>query len=521
MKNQNKRGFTLVELVIVIAVIAILAGVMIATFASVVNDAKESAALQEAQQAELAQKIDDVTKKLENPNWLTWEDFENELAEQLADINTNTPELTEATVKAVVEAALNEYAAKNANKETGITEEQINAIVERTLAGSMTQAQVESIVKKYAANNLTAAQVSSIVNNAMASNLTAAEVRQVVAAELAGIEVEISKIKNNALTEDQVSTIVAGLLEKYGSVVSEEVEDGESFANIFDTTAEGYDAAATVVTLNKDIEVDASLTIAKNTTIDLNGNTLNLDEKLIIAENVTVTIANGTVANENGRAIEVSGNVSIENAVVTGGLSDGTATLKVAGNAVLMVENATVEGASYALYAADTSTLIVDNGTFEGPTPIGMNNNMSPNAKMVINGGTYIGTSAESPVIFWPAGTLEINGGKFVAENTLAAICGGTVTINGGEFVSNETATTADQGNSGPYVDNASVFAIIADRTPDSDSYTIASVTISKDVVISANTFADVAVYAQNVTTEDGAEYTVEANDFVFPVVAE
>lgn len=47
MKNQNKKGFTLVELVIVIAVIAILAGVMIGTFSSVVTSAKQSADYQE------------------------------------------------------------------------------------------------------------------------------------------------------------------------------------------------------------------------------------------------------------------------------------------------------------------------------------------------------------------------------------------------------------------------------------------------------------------------------------------
>lgn len=42
MRKQSKRGFTLVELVIVIAVIAILAGVMIATFANVVKKAEDS-----------------------------------------------------------------------------------------------------------------------------------------------------------------------------------------------------------------------------------------------------------------------------------------------------------------------------------------------------------------------------------------------------------------------------------------------------------------------------------------------
>ena len=43
MKKTNKKGFTLVELVIVIAVIAILAGVMIATFSNVVAKANASA----------------------------------------------------------------------------------------------------------------------------------------------------------------------------------------------------------------------------------------------------------------------------------------------------------------------------------------------------------------------------------------------------------------------------------------------------------------------------------------------
>ena len=42
MKKMNKKGFTIVELVIVIAVIAILAGVMIPTFGGVIAKAKES-----------------------------------------------------------------------------------------------------------------------------------------------------------------------------------------------------------------------------------------------------------------------------------------------------------------------------------------------------------------------------------------------------------------------------------------------------------------------------------------------
>lgn len=48
MKMRSKKGFTIVELVIVIAVIAILAAVMIPTFSGIVGKAKESVALQEA-----------------------------------------------------------------------------------------------------------------------------------------------------------------------------------------------------------------------------------------------------------------------------------------------------------------------------------------------------------------------------------------------------------------------------------------------------------------------------------------
>ena len=48
MKKLNKKGFTIVELVIVIAVIAILAAVLIPTFSKVIQKANESAALQNA-----------------------------------------------------------------------------------------------------------------------------------------------------------------------------------------------------------------------------------------------------------------------------------------------------------------------------------------------------------------------------------------------------------------------------------------------------------------------------------------
>ena len=49
MKKMNKKGFTIVELVIVIAVIAILAAVMIPTFGGIIEKANKSSVQQTAQ----------------------------------------------------------------------------------------------------------------------------------------------------------------------------------------------------------------------------------------------------------------------------------------------------------------------------------------------------------------------------------------------------------------------------------------------------------------------------------------
>ncbi len=66
--KKMKKGFTIVELVIVIAVIAILAGVLIPTFAGVTEKAKESKALTAATNAVteyLAADNDHITNRKE------------------------------------------------------------------------------------------------------------------------------------------------------------------------------------------------------------------------------------------------------------------------------------------------------------------------------------------------------------------------------------------------------------------------------------------------------------------------
>ena len=68
MKTHRKKGFTIVELVIVIAVIAILAAVLIPTFTGVIQSARKSSAQSQARNlwvqytAEQAQAAEDYSK---------------------------------------------------------------------------------------------------------------------------------------------------------------------------------------------------------------------------------------------------------------------------------------------------------------------------------------------------------------------------------------------------------------------------------------------------------------------------
>ena len=66
MKNTNKKGFTIVELVIVIAVIAILAAVLIPTFASIIKKANQSADIQAVRQMNTLLAVEDAEGKPAN-----------------------------------------------------------------------------------------------------------------------------------------------------------------------------------------------------------------------------------------------------------------------------------------------------------------------------------------------------------------------------------------------------------------------------------------------------------------------
>ena len=94
MKRNNKKGFTIVELVIVIAVIAILSAVLIPTFGGIVDKANASAAQQEAKNAHTQYLIDtdadtsDVVIVVEGKYYFTVTDGQLEVAETAPEYHT-------------------------------------------------------------------------------------------------------------------------------------------------------------------------------------------------------------------------------------------------------------------------------------------------------------------------------------------------------------------------------------------------------------------------------------------------
>ena len=89
MKRNNKKGFTIVELVIVIAVIGILAAVLIPTFSSIITEANKSADLQTARNEYTEYLVKNPTSTvkyvLQNGKYYNVDDFDADPATTLDD----------------------------------------------------------------------------------------------------------------------------------------------------------------------------------------------------------------------------------------------------------------------------------------------------------------------------------------------------------------------------------------------------------------------------------------------------
>ena len=339
---RNKKGFTLVELVIVIAVIAILAGVMIGTFASVVKKAKDSAKAQEMAAAKQEQVANDVIEKLNNSNWLGWEDFEEKLATRLtkayqegskenvpvdaiqdavkgavaayyANAQLENTGLTEQQVKTIINDAFAKVSF------TGVSAEQVKAIVNAAVSGTstLTKSQVQAIVDAAQAKNLSLAQVTKAIADATKDFSTTEDVNKANAKIVAAIEA-LDK-KASTLTAKQVEEIMKAVTWQGGGVTTwfdaatydsakeYTLTTPEQVAGLATLVNGGYNFEGKTVTLVANDKTDNSLTLPEKENWTPIGNTRGSEFKGTISGGTDTTkplVIKGLTLNEQFNAVK-------------------------------------------------------------------------------------------------------------------------------------------------------------------------------------------------------------------------
>lgn len=296
MKNMKNKGFTIVELVIVIAIVAVLAAVLIPSFASLIQKANDSAYLQDRTN----QQISDLAEKVENQEFLTWEDFEAELAKQIASIQIpegastdDVEKATEATKTAIVNAVTQfEQAVKNNN--TSLTEAQVKTIIEKALENSLTTAQVQGIVD------------SAIAKINIPTGLTNKDVEDIVNKAISKIEIEVPTVKPGATTEEvnaainaannSITAAIADVLKEIEKIdiiqpsVGGEVDMNAITATINDAVAAALAGIEFNPTINPEVTVETLTAEQIKEIVDASIKNLNVLTEADVAE-----IVNGAV----------------------------------------------------------------------------------------------------------------------------------------------------------------------------------------------------------------------------------
>ena len=478
---RNKKGFTLVELVIVIAVIAILAGVMIGTFASVVKKAKESAKMQEMTAQKQEQIANDIDQKLKNAEWLGWTDFEEKLADVMADtfkqakidgnnvkeavndavekafakyassIGTSNTGLTEEQVKYIVETALSKVSY------SGVTAEQVKAIVNNAVSGTstLTKAQVQAIVDAAAAKNLTLAQVTAAITEATKDLAKTDKVEDRFSAIEKNLTASIRDLKDSTLKESDIEALLA----KY-------ITNGEAKGDYT-----WYNASATTMEVTSADQVVALSTLAK-------GGTSFAGKKVELPAKVDLTTTDfQPIMDFDGT---LSGKSSTEKAEITVNVTPVWNTLDGRNGKTMMnylktdVENLRKDAVGYGFVAS-----LVDGGVVENVHVVLAVDNTDKDPG---NRYTYFG----GIVGFLDGGTIRncTVSGKITAYNRIGGVVGyaksGTienVNVDGLEI----TSKVGDNSNTGYSVAGGLI------------GYASAGTVVIKDCTVSATTKLNVA----------------------------
>ena len=357
MINSKKKGFTIVELVIVIAVVAILAAVLIPTFSSLVKKANLSADQQAVRQMNTALAM------AGNPS-----DIDSAI-DALAEAGYNS----EKTL-IPVSSGYSFYWYENAKVVVLVKD---NVVI-----------YPEGV--EYEPNGTTLENSIQYIDVSVGDTTTFSEA---IESGVADITLS-SDITTNKILEIKSDTKTN--LNLNGNKLSTDMADAVKHHYAF--------------------YVYGELTIS-NGIIDARGIQVLDGGKLIIEENVTLNHIddyNGAVIWCDGGEVVIEGGtfVAVKNSSTSP--EDGPVVVNVRSGKVTINGGSFIsnnEGA-YPIICHDDGELIINNGTFKGGRGA-----LSTAGKTTINGGTFETTKSDAYALYACGGTLVVNGGTFTNAN--------------------------------------------------------------------------------------------------------
>ena len=513
--KRNKKGFTLVELVIVIAVIAILAGVMIAVFSGVVRRANENAELQQVKNDELKQKAEDVLTKLDNANWFSWEDFENSLAAKLTEAykNSTAAQLTTEQIQDAVKKALEDYAKNNATENSQLTETQVKVIIENAISeaklGGVTEAQVRTIVNTAVGsiNTVSKADIQRIVDAETSKGLTAVQVAKVI--NDAGLATS-TQLENVSAKVNDAITAINALKPVTKKDVSDAIIDLVPVTYTINTAEDLADALARVKsfsTLNFTSEYTTSVGNAVVITLPESDDRV-LTIKGVKLEDLTVNAPGATVYLATD-----AGNVLV---TATAGNSfhvvKNVETLTVNKGRVVVEDNAVVDELKAApSLKATVKVVIEEEGTVKNLNAEYQKNGNNTNDWIEVENNGTVGTAQLTLVSNAPTANTQVTTNVKVTngENAKGTEVGtGAGTISVAENVPSVRVTVADETNSGTdyYVDTTTKTLVDPNEVEFDDQY-VARIGLTgyyslAEAVSAAGTYEKTIVLLKNIELE-------------------
>ena len=297
MKKLNKKGFTMVELIIVIVIIGVLAAVLIPTFGGIIRKANDSA----YQQDRTNQMIQDAIEKIDQGKvYMSWEDLEEAIAKALAE-KGDDDDLADKIIAII---------GGLGKTSTGLTDEQLTKILDAIANKKFSDTQVKVILEGIKDDKddeddekpaLTEQQIAEILAKLPQVGITEDDLKAAITAVLgeqsgtinAAVQAILDKLPT-PLTEEEIEQIVLAILDSLNDTPVE---------GTLVTTEDALNAALADNTIDRiiignDITLARRVLVDRDITIDLNGKTL------------TVNNATYTAGNSYNRAVFAVGNTN-------------------------------------------------------------------------------------------------------------------------------------------------------------------------------------------------------------------